>query len=194
MLTTVFLFAYSQAVLIKLFITSDFAKFLGIMLILRLLPFTRGFANVIFSLIIGFMVFYPLIVALESYVFGIPSISSYANAIAVSVEDASALKNVYYGRESDSPSYLSIGSLDDIWDVRVGSSGTDISLMYRKNTEVVNLDKVITGYADLLFRVVLFGSINLILVSLVIRELLRYSGESENLMEMFIRMGGIITW
>ena len=186
--TTVLLFAFSQAVLIKIFVSSNFFAFLSLMIIMRLIPFTRTFANVIFALIFSFLIFYPMLIILEAYILGVPNFSN-TDAIPISITQASSLSEVRYG---DDQTITKLFSTDDrIW--RVEGDGTSLTL--KKEDEVIfNFSQMIIEYSRLLFTVVLFGSINLIAVSLILRALLKMVGETNNLMEMFIRMSGVITW
>ncbi len=188
--TTVFLFAFSQLVLIKFFLSQNIVAVLSIMIVMRLIPFTRTFANVLFALILSFYVFYPLLIVLEAYVLGLPNLNS-NDLIATDFSSASKLTNDRIPSISQSFLQLSLGTLTDEWKIK--GSGTNV-IIEDKSGVVINVSNIIEAYAGLIFRVVLFGSINLIIMAVVVRSLLRLLGESNNLMEMFIRMSGIITW
>ena len=192
LLTTIIAFSFLQAFLVKFFLQSGFIYLLSVMTILKLLPFTKEFGSIVFSLLFAFLIVYPLLILLESPILGTMEEQEILAGVDVaSISQASSLSSLKFS-SADYFAYFALSDLYEIWDIKK-TSNNDVCIM-KYEDEVVCFNRLVEAYANILFRVVLFFTINLIAMALVIRRLVTLVGGSENLLEVFIRVGGLITW
>ena len=194
-LAYIYTMVFSQAILLRLGMSEAFLTLMAYTALLKILPFTRQFANVIFATLFGFIVFYPLLVIVEEPVLGkidfTPGVDN--TGISVNVTTASKLENLSIADKWDIVNIYAFGSeVTDIWQIKYDVPNPPC--LAHNDVSVVCIPPLIFLYSKLLFKTLLFGSINFITVAVVIRGVLSLTNDTDNLMEMFIRMTGVVTW
>ncbi|MEM4295871.1 MAG: hypothetical protein QXS91_03635 [Candidatus Anstonellales archaeon] len=188
----------SQFYILMLFVNNELLKLFPLIILFRVIPVFKGFANVLFSVIVSFVIVMPLIIYAESFIFKLDNLN--VNSITEYTDNLNAF-SIVLNKPVKEAVEISKGVISQSWPL--GSESNPLTLYLEdvyfkvdKDNKVFKFrDKALIKYDELMkknARVIVaaafLSAINIIALVVSIRSLqLLFGDTTENLFEMFMR-------
>jgi hypothetical protein len=177
----------AQLFLLKMVLSPILLSLLAFAMVLRPIPMFKYFSNSIISLMISFMLVFPLVVTLEGMVFPNPNINTMYGS-ATSFDEAAKKSNVQMVSDSFGQLLLQalINNLADKWTVWVDTNG---GLAVHSGSDLfISTSALMKGAYNAFLRSSFILAINVISIVAGTKAIATLMDEEESLMEMFIKV------
>ncbi len=164
-------------IIYRIVLSNAFIYLMAIATILRILPFTKYFANTILVIGISFLIVYPVALMFETHFFQIKDYTSFhITDYTDELEEGKAIiPRMYIARL-----------------YTIEGDGTLITKTQAGTTHVVvNYPELVKYYAYAMISSVFMIPLNILLIIATVKALLRYFGEYDSIIDMYLLgMGG----